>query len=193
MDNDEKLKEELKRAIDVVKRGGVILYPTDTVWGIGCDASNPEAVKKVFDIKQRADNKALIVLVGSADDVANYVETMPDVAYNLIEFSEKPLTIVYDHGVRLAPALLGEGGSVGIRVTMEEFSSKLCKQLRRPLVSTSANISGEPTPAVFCEISQAILDAVDYVVDYRRDDNSKHQPSTVMKLSASGEFKILRP
>jgi L-threonylcarbamoyladenylate synthase len=193
MDNSEKLSEEVNRAIDVIKRGGVILYPTDTVWGIGCDASNPEAVKKVFEIKQRADNKALIVLVGSANDVAKYVQEMPDIAYDLIEFSERPLTIVYDKGFGLAPALLGEDGSVGIRVTSEKFSSELCRKLRRPLVSTSANISGQPTPAIFSEISQEIKDAVDYVVDYRRDDASKSQPSTVMKLSAGGVFTILRP
>jgi L-threonylcarbamoyladenylate synthase len=193
MDNSEKLSEEVNRAIDVIKRGGVILYPTDTVWGIGCDASNPEAVKKVFEIKQRADNKALIVLVGSANDVAKYVQEMPDIAYDLIEFSERPLTIVYDKGFGLAPALLGEDGSVGIRVTSEKFSSELCRKLRRPLVSTSANISGQPTPAIFSEISQEIKDAVDYVVDYRRDDVSRSQPSTVMKLSAGGVFTILRP
>jgi L-threonylcarbamoyladenylate synthase len=193
MDNSEKLSEEVNRAIDVIKCGGVILYPTDTVWGIGCDASNPEAVKKVFEIKQRADNKALIVLVGSANDVAKYVQEMPDIAYDLIEFSERPLTIVYDKGFGLAPALLGEDGSVGIRVTSEKFSSELCRKLRRPLVSTSANISGQPTPAIFSEISQEIKDAVDYVVDYRRDDVSRSQPSTVMKLSAGGVFTILRP
>jgi L-threonylcarbamoyladenylate synthase len=189
----QKLNDEVQRAIEVVKRGGIILYPTDTVWGIGCDASNPEAVKRVFEIKQRADNKALIVLVGSANDVAKYVQEMPDVAYDLIEFSERPLTIVYDKGFGLAPALLGEDGSVGIRVTSEEFSATLCRKLRRPLVSTSANISGQPAPAIFSEISEEILNAVDYVVDYRRDDTTKSQPSTVMKLSAGGVFTILRP
>ena len=119
--SERKMAEEVAKAADIGKRGGLILYPTDTVWGIGCDASNPEAVRKVFELKRRADNKAMIVLVGSADDVACYVESMPDVAHDLIEVSEKPLTIVYDRGVRLAPALLGEDGSVGIRVTREAF------------------------------------------------------------------------
>lgn len=191
--SERKMLEEVAKAADIVKRGGLILYPTDTVWGIGCDASNPEAVKKVFDLKRRADNKAMIVLVSSADDVANYVETMPDIAYDLIEVSENPLTIVYDRGVRLAPALLGEEGSVGIRVTREAFSSNLCRRLRRPLVSTSANISGEPAPALFPEISETILNGVDYVVDFRRDDMERRRPSTVMKLSSNGVFKILRP
>lgn len=191
--SERKMAEEVAKAADIVKRGGLILYPTDTVWGIGCDASNPEAVRKVFELKRRADNKAMIVLVGSADDVACYVESMPDVAHDLIEVSEKPLTIVYDRGVRLAPALLGEDGSVGIRVTREAFSSSLCRRLRRPLVSTSANISGQPAPALFPEISEEILNGVDYVVDYRRDDLSRRQPSTVMRLSSGGVFKVLRP
>lgn len=190
---DKKMQEEIDKAAAIVKNGGIILYPTDTVWGIGCDASNPEAVKKVFDLKQRADNKAMIVLVGNIDDVYNYVESVPEVACDLIEFSERPLTIVYDKGVRLAPALLGEDGSVGIRVTREAFSAGLCRKLRRPLISTSANISGEPTPTFFNEISEAILKGVDYVVDFRRDDMTKRSPSTVMRLTESGEFKILRP
>lgn len=189
----QEMLDEVARAADVVKRGGIILYPTDTVWGIGCDASNPEAVKKVFDLKQRADHKAMIVLVGSVDDVDLYVESVPEIARDLIEFSDKPLTIVYDRGTRLAPALLGEDGSVGVRVTRESFSSALCRRLRRPLVSTSANISGQPAPAIFREISPEILEAVDYVVDYRRDDDTRRCPSTVMRLSAGGQFKILRP
>lgn len=185
--------DEVARAADIVKRGGIILYPTDTVWGIGCDASNPNAVKKVFDLKRRADNKAMIVLVSSVDDVDCYVDEMPDIARDLIEVSDNPLTIVYDRGVRLAPALLGEDGSVGIRVTREAFSAALCRRLRRPLVSTSANISGQPAAALFPEISQEIIDGVDYVVDYRRDDLRRSRPSTVMRVSAGGQFKILRP
>lgn len=196
MDNtfeNQKLRDQIKEAAAVVRRGGVILYPTDTVWGIGCDATNADAVRKVYDIKHRADNKAMIVLVPSADDAAFYVEEMPEVAYQLIEYSDKPITIVYDKGVRLAPNLLGEDGTVGIRVTNEAFSNGLCRALRKPLVSTSANISGQPSPAVFPEISQEILDAVDFVVDYRRDDLNRAAPSTVMRLGSGGEFKILRP
>lgn len=187
------LKEEVRRAAEVVRRGGVILYPTDTVWGIGCDATNPDAVRKVYELKRRTDNKALITLVASVDDAAFYIDEMPEVAEQLIAYSEKPITIVYDRGIRLAPNLLGEDGSVGIRVTKEEFSNALCRHLRKPLVSTSANISGEPTPAVFPEISNEIINAVDYVVNYRRDDLTLRQPSTVMRLGNGGEFKILRP
>lgn len=185
--------DEVKRAADVIKHGGIILYPTDTVWGIGCDGSNPEAVKKIFDLKQRADHKAMIILVDSADAVYNYVESVPDIARDLIELSDHPLTIVFDRGSRLAPALLGPDGSIGIRVTSEAFSSALCKAIRRPLVSTSANISGQPAPALFPEISEEIIKGVDYVVDFRRDDMTRRRPSTVMKLSEGGEFKILRP
>lgn len=176
-----------------MRRGGIVLYPTDTVWGIGCDATNSEAVRKVYDIKRRADNKAMIVLVPTVDDAAFYVEDFPEVAEQLIEYSEKPITIVYDKGIRMAPELLGEDGTVGIRVTKEAFSNALCRALRKPLVSTSANISGQPSPAVFPEISQEIIDAVDYVVDYRRDDLTRSQPSTVMRLGSGGEFRILRP
>lgn len=190
---DQKLREEVKRAAAVVRRGGVILYPTDTVWGIGCDATNAEAVAKVYAIKRRADNKAMIAMVATVDDAAFYVEDFPEVAEQLIEYSEKPITIVYDKGIRLAPNLLGEDGSVGIRVTTEAFSNALCRALRKPLVSTSANISGEPSPAVYPEISKEIIDAVDYVVDYRRDDLSRSKPSTVMRLGSGGLFKTLRP
>lgn len=187
------LHEEITNACNVLRKGGVILYPTDTVWGIGCDATNSAAVRRIFDIKHRADHKALITLLPSAEEVEKYVGNMPEVAFQLIEYADRPLTIVYDKGVGLAPELLGPDGSVGIRVTSEPFSQGLCRKLRRPLVSTSANISGQPAPAVVPEIPQEILDAVDYVVDYRRDDLSRSLPSTVMKLSDSGEFRILRP
>lgn len=188
-----KLTAEARKAADVMKRGGIVLYPTDTVWGIGCDATNPIAVRKIFDLKRRADHKAMIVLVGSAQEADRHVEKMPDIAWDLIEFSDRPLTIVYDKGIGLAPELLGPDGSVGIRVTREAFSSALCRALGRPLVSTSANISGSPAAAVYPEISKEITDNVDYVVDYRRDDLSRSRPSTVMKLSEDGSFKILRP
>lgn len=184
---------DVREAAKVLRRGGVILYPTDTVWGIGCDATNAEAVARVFALKHRPDHKAMIVLVADADEAAAYVEDMPEVAFQLIEYAEKPLTIVYDKGVGLAPDLLGPEGSIGIRVTRELFSNALCRELGRPLVSTSANISGESAAATFPEISAEILDGVDYVVNYRRDDLSKSAPSTVMRLSGSGEFKILRP
>lgn len=193
MDAESKIKEEIANAARTVKAGGVILYPTDTVWGIGCDATNAKAVERLYAIKRRADHKAMIVLVDSPDEVAKYADGVPDVAYDLIEYSERPLTIVYDRGVRLAPNLLGPDGSVGIRVTREAFSQGLCRALRRPLVSTSANISGEPAAKSFKEISPEIIEAVDYVVDYRRNENSgNRKPSSVMRLTESGEIKILR-
>lgn len=187
------LLEEIDKAATIVCRGGIILYPTDTVWGIGCDATNSDAVKRIFKLKQRADHKAMIVLVDSVAEVEKHVMEMPEVAYQLIDCAVKPLTIVYDGAVDLAPEIIGKDGSAGIRVTREAFSAGLCRRLRRPLVSTSANISGEKPATTFPEISREILEGVDYVVNYRRDDLTPALPSTVMKLSPSGEFKILRP
>ena len=184
---------DLRQAVDVMKKGGVILYPTDTIWGIGCDATNPEAVRRVFDIKRRPDSKALISLVPSADWLDTYVEDVPEVAYQLIEASVRPTTIVYDHGIRLAPNLLADDGSVGIRVTSEIFSSRLASALRRPVVSTSANVSGSPSPRYFTEIDPSVTQAVDYVVSYRRDDLSPTAPSSVIRLGSGGLISILRP
>ena len=141
------MEEDLKTAVEIMRKGGVILYPTDTIWGIGCDATNAEAVDKVYKIKKRANNKALLVLVGKMEDVENYVETVPEMAYQLNELSEKPITIIYDNALNLAQELLGDNSSVGIRVSREVFTQRLCKMLRKPIVSTSANIAGEPSPA----------------------------------------------
>lgn len=190
---DNEILNDINRACDVMRRGGVVLYPTDTVWGIGCDATDPEAVRRVFEIKQRSDAKALITLVDSVAMLERYVDEVPEVAYQLLDVADKPLTIVYDHGIGLAPELLASDGSVGIRLTTERYSSGLCRRMRKPVVSTSANISGNATPANFSEIDPAIIAAVDYVAEYRRDDMSGAKPSSVMKLSADGTFKILRP
>ncbi len=173
-------------------QGGVILYPTDTIWGIGCDATNEEAVERVFKIKQRADVKTMLVLTDNPVKIQTFVRDMPDIAWDLIELSNKPLTIVYDGARNLAPNLIAEDGSIGIRVTTEEFSEALCRQFRKPIVSTSANISGEPVAANFNEISQEIIDAVDYVVEYRQDDYRKSAPSGIIKLSENGTVKIIR-
>lgn len=185
---------DLKQACEVLRRGGVIVYPTDTVWGIGCDATNSSAVRRVFDIKRRADGKALITLLPSVHLLERYVDCVPDVAYELVELATTPVTVVYDRGLTppLAPELLAEDGSIGIRVTSEEFSRRLCMMLRRPLVSTSANISGTPTPSTYAEIPDSILKAVDYVATSRRDDNEPHKSSSVIKLGADGTIKILR-
>jgi L-threonylcarbamoyladenylate synthase len=184
--------EEVKKACEVMNKGGVILYPTDTVWGIGCDATNPEAVKRVYEIKRRSDSKAMLVLVDSAVKVDFYVDEVPDVAWDLIELSEKPLTIIYDGARNLAPNLLSDDGSVGIRVTSEEFSHRLCQQFRKAIVSTSANISGEPGAKFFYEISEEIKAAVDYIVDYRRDDTTPASPSSIIKLGKGGTVKVIR-
>lgn len=184
--------QDISEAVRVIKNGGVILYPTDTIWGIGCDATNPDAVARVYAIKQRIDSKALISLVGSDAHLNLYVSNIPDVAYDLIEFSEKPLTIIFDGGRNLAPNLLAEDGSVGIRVTKEEFSQTLCMRCKKALVSTSANISGRPSPTKFSDIDPEIIAAVDYVCASRREEKGGTKPSSIIKLSSSNEIKIIR-
>lgn len=184
--------QDIAEAVRVVKAGGVILYPTDTIWGIGCDASNPEAVARVYAIKQRTDSKALICLLGSDASLNLYVPDVPEVAYDLIELSTKPLTIIYDDARNLAPNLLAEDGSVGMRVTKEEFSQTLCMRCKRALVSTSANVSGRPSPTCFADIDPELLKAVDYVCTSRRNEKPQAKPSSIMKLSKNNEIKIIR-
>lgn len=186
------MKDEIKKACEMLQKGGVILYPTDTVWGIGCDATNEEAVRRVYEIKKRADSKAMLVLVDSPVKVDFYVKDVPMVAWDLIEMATRPLTIIYDGARNLAPNLIAEDGSVGIRVTNEEFSRQLCFRFRKAIVSTSANVSGEPAAAVFSEISEEILNAVDYVVDYRREETGHPKPSSIIRLGAGGVVKIIR-
>ena len=189
---NEKIREEIKKACEVLHKGGVILYPTDTVWGIGCDATNEEAVKRVYEIKRRADSKAMLVLVDSDVKVDFYVKDVPEVAWDLIQYATKPLTVIYDDARNLAPNLIGEDGSVGIRVTSEEFSKQLCFRFRKAIVSTSANISGEPSPASFSEIQDEIKQAVDYIVEYRQDEPAGAKPSSILKLGRGGLIKIIR-
>lgn len=186
------MNEEIKKACQVMREGGVILYPTDTIWGIGCDATNEEAVRRVYEIKHRADSKAMLVLVDSAVKVDFYVQDVPEVAWDLIELADKPLTIIYSGARNLAPNLLAEDGSVGIRVTGEEFSKRLCQQFRKAIVSTSANVSGQPSPQNFSEISEEIKSAVDYIVDFRREETGKAKPSSIIKLDKGSIIKIIR-
>jgi L-threonylcarbamoyladenylate synthase len=186
------MNDDIKAALEVLQKGGVILYPTDTIWGIGCDACNEEAVRRVYAIKNRVDSKSMLVLMENAALLERYVEEVPEIAYDLIELSEKPMTIIYDGARGLAKNLIAEDGSIGIRITTEAFSSELIRRFKRPIVSTSANISGKPSPACFDEIDQEIIDAVDYVVKYRQDDTSKAVPSSIMKLGRGGEIKIIR-
>lgn len=184
--------QDIKAAIDTLKRGGLILYPTDTVWGIGCDATNADAVARVYALKRRADSKAMIVLVGTEMALERSVRSVPEVAWQLIDCADRPVTIVYDQGAGVAPNLLAEDGSLAVRLTRESFSQRLCERFRRPLVSTSANVSGQPAPQCFAQISKEIIDGVDYVCESRRDEDEAVKPSMVIKISESGEFKILR-
>lgn len=186
------MQQEINKAIDVLKKGGVILYPTDTIWGIGCDATNPAAVEKIYKIKQRAESKAMLVLINDSSELDKYVETVPDIAYELIDVAVKPLTIIYDEAIGLASNLIASDGSIGIRVTKEEFSHQLCKRFRKPIVSTSANVSEKKSPATFREIDNAILESVDYVVNYRQEDDCALKSSEIIKLSKSGTIKIIR-
>ncbi|MDE7437167.1 MAG: threonylcarbamoyl-AMP synthase [Muribaculaceae bacterium] len=183
--------EDLKKAVEVLRAGGVILYPTDTIWGLGCDATNPQAVEKIFKIKNRADSKSMLSLVGSDGMLQQYVEDVPDIAWELIDAAVNPLTIIYDRPRGIAANLLADDGSAGFRITHERFSQALCQRLRRPVVSTSANISGAPSPRSFNEIDQAIIEAVDYAVQSNRNlVNSA--PSNIIKISDYNVVKVIR-
>ncbi len=183
---------DITEALTCLREGKIILYPTDTVWGIGCDATNEKAVKRIFEIKQRADARSMLTLVDQMGRVQNYVEEVPDLAWQLNELSEKPITIIYPQGKNLAPSLLAEDGSIGIRVCQEPFVKKLIERFKKPIVSSSANISGEATPGIFDEINPAIIQQVDYIVTYRRDDTNSHPPSSIIKLGNAGEIQVIR-
>jgi L-threonylcarbamoyladenylate synthase len=186
------MQEDITKSLEILRQGGVILYPTDTVWGFGCDATNETAVRRIFEIKKRVDTKAMLILVDSAAKIQSYIEDVPDMAWDLIELSEKPLTIIYPNAKNLASNLVADDKSIGIRVTNEVFSKKLCTQFRKPIVSTSANISGEPTPLEFIQISDAIKNAVDYVVNFRQDEKTKPRPSSIIKLGKGNLIQVIR-
>lgn len=199
----------LAEAVKVLREGGVILYPTDTIWGLGCDATNPEAVKKVYEIKKRADSKSLVLLADGLDMVARYVKVIPDIAVDLVEVNDKPMTIVYPGAIctvapepgekavqdkyRLAYNTVAEDGSVGIRIPLMDFCKDLVFKLGRPIVSTSANISGEPSPETFADIPEEIRSAVDYIVAPALAKTSTGLASQIIKLEVDGQFKIIRP
>ena len=185
-------EEDIKRAVEVMRQGGVILYQTDTVWGIGCDATNAEAVKKVYAIKQRDDSKALICLVDSDARLQRYVRDVPDVAWQLIDCCDRPTTLILDGAVNLAPNLIAADGSIGIRITNEPFSKELCFRFQKAIVSTSANISGEPAAQNYRDIDPRIIEAVDYVCWSRRQEHQPHTPSSIIKLGRGGEVTIIR-
>lgn len=186
------MKEDLSKTLETLRSGGIILYPTDTIWGVGCDATNPEAVEKVYALKGRAKDKSLIILLENDNRLASYVNEIPDVAYQLIELSEKPLTIIYSKAKNLATNLIAEDGSIGIRIVKHPFCEQLIQRFKKPIVSTSANISGAPSPKNFNDISDEIKDGVDYIVQFGQDDLTPKQASTIMKLDPSGAFSFIR-
>lgn len=186
------MQQEINNALEVLKKGGLILYPTDTVWGIGCDASNEEAVKKIYALKGRLESSSLIILVDKEAKLNNYLSDVPALAYDLMDYAEKPLSIIYSHAKNLAKNVINQDGSVGIRIVKDEFCKKLIEKFGKPIVSTSANSSGEATPANFSEIKKTVIDGVDYVVNHRQDEKIKQAPSSIIKLELNGEIKIIR-
>ena len=198
------MKEEIQKALEVLRKGGIILYPTDTVWGIGCDATDPEAVAKIYEIKRRSDSKSLVLLASDMEMVSRYIKEVPEMAIQLVEVNDKPMTIIYPGAVVgssenpkadrycLAYNTVAEDGTVGIRVPMMEFCQQLAFRLGRPIVSTSANISGEATPKKFAEISQEIKDAVDHIVDPTLESGATGQSSSIIKVGLDYSIEIIR-
>lgn len=195
-------KDDLQQALQVLRNGGIIVYPTDTVWGIGCDATNADAVKRIYALKQREDSKSMLVLLDSPAKLPYYIGEIPDTAWTLLDCCNdandendemmKPMTIIYPNARNLAPNLIAEDGSIGIRITNEAFSKALCAQLKHPIVSTSANISGHPSARFYAEIEQEILDGADYVCRFRRDDDCPAEPSSIIKINPDNSFRIIR-
>jgi translation factor SUA5 len=186
------MNNDINKALEVLKSGGVILYPTDTIWGIGCDATNADAVKRVYEIKQREDCKAMLVLMENPNRLNSYVDEVPEIAWDLIEANDKPMTLIYPGAKNLASNLINSDGTIGIRITNEEFTQNLIQRFKKPIVSTSANISGDPSPANFSEINEELKELVDYVVEYRQDDFEKASASSIIKIGVGGEIQILR-
>jgi len=188
----QKFKQAIDEALKVLNNGGVILYPTDTVWGLGCDATNSDAVKRIFEIKRRADSKAMLSLVDAIGRIDYYFSRVPEIAWDLWEVADKPLTLILPRARNVAPELIAEDGTMGMRITNEPVSKTLCARLRKPLVSTSANISGEPTARCFSDISDEIKQAVDYIIPLRQDETKNPAPSGIIKVGDGGEVKVIR-
>lgn len=186
------LKEEVAKALKVLQDGGIILYPTDTIWGIGCDSTNTEAVKKIYQLKQRDESKSMIILLDNDHKLLSYVREVPELTYDLIEFAENPLTLILSGAKNISPALINVDGSIGIRIVKHEFCQQLIQRLRKPLVSTSANISGKPFPKYFQDIDEAVINGVDYVVNLEQHSLQEKKQSTIMKLEADGRFSFIR-
>ena len=186
------LKQEVEKALEVLRQGGIILYPTDTIWGIGCDATNAEAVDRVYKLKGRDAAKSMIILLDTESKLPSYVREVPEIAYDLIEYAENPLTIIYSGAKNLASNVVGADGSIAIRVTRDEFCKQLIQRFKKPIISTSANLSNESSPANFQEVHDAIVTGVDLVVDWKQDDTAVKKPSTIMKLEPDGRFAFIR-
>jgi L-threonylcarbamoyladenylate synthase len=186
------LKQEVAKALKVLQEGGTILYPTDTIWGIGCDATNTEAVEKIYRLKQRNEAKSMIILLDTENKLESYISEVNPLAYELIEYAENPLTLVMPGAKNVSPALIAGDGSLGIRISKHPFCQQLIQRLRKPLVSTSANISGKPSPQYFAQVAPEIIDGVDYVVDIDQQDMEIKTPSTIMRLAPNGSFEFLR-
>jgi L-threonylcarbamoyladenylate synthase len=186
------LTNEVAKALKIVQDGGIILYPTDTIWGIGCDATNTEAIQKIYRLKQRDETKSMIILLDTDNKLQSYISDVPDLAYDLIEFAENPLTLVMPGAKNISPALISSDGSVGVRISDHPFCQQLIQRLRKPLVSTSANISGKPSPQYFSQIDQEVIDGVDYVVDIDQHSMEIKNPSTIMRLEPGGKFEFIR-
>jgi len=183
---------DIKNCIEVLRDGGVILYPTDTVWGLGCDPTNEKAVEKLYNLKENFDSRQMLILVDNVSRIHSYVSEFPELAYQLIDYADSPLTIIYDSAKNLAKNIIANDGSIGIRVSNDEFNKNLIFRFRKPIASTSANIHGKPTPLNYSEITEDIIKKADYVVNYRRDDTTKSQSSKIIKLKNSGEIRIIR-
>jgi len=184
--------DDIVKAVEVLRSGGIILYPTDTIWGIGCDATNAAAVKRIYEIKQRQDTKSMLVLMENPNLLNSYISEVPEIAWELIEVADTPLTIIYPGAKNLAANLLANDGSIGIRITNEAFTQQLIQRFRKPVVSTSANISGQKSPQNFVEISEEIKKSVDFIVKFRQDDLSRSTPSGIIKLGVGGQVEVIR-
>jgi L-threonylcarbamoyladenylate synthase len=186
------MHDDIKAAIEILGQGGIILYPTDTIWGIGCDATCEEAVKKIYAIKQRHDEKSMLILLDEADKLTQYMAEVPEIAWNILDVTDKPITIIYPNAQNLAGNLIADDGSIGIRVVKDEFCYRLIRKFGKPIVSTSANVSGRPWPSNFNKIEESIAKAVDYVVTWRQNDEFRGIPSGIIKLGVNGEIKVIR-
>jgi len=185
-------EDDIKEALNIIRQGGIILYPTDTIWGLGCDPSNDIAVNSIFNLKSRSELKSLIILADSIGMIERYVSEVPEIAYELTEVSDSPLTIIYPKGKNLAAGVCGSDGSVAIRICHDEFCRELISRFRKPIVSTSANVSGSPAPGNFSDVEKSLINRVDYVVKYRQDDRRKSSASPVIKINIDGTIKIIR-